>query len=283
MQRRWLVTGAGGLLGRDLVDVLARAAQVVTSATRADLDVTDIEATRRLVAGHDVVVNCAAFTAVDEAEHREGDAFAVNALGAAHLADACRMHRVRLVHLSTDYVFDGNGNRPYRASDPVSPVSAYGRTKAAGEWAVRAMHDDVLVLRTAWLYGRHGRCFPRTVATALREGVPLTVVDDQFGQPTWSRDVADLVLRLVEATVPAGTYHATSGGRTSWWEFAREVVRAAGGDPSSVVKTRTVPGVRAARRPASSVLDHDTVRDAGVTPIGEWRERWVSAAGVVLS
>lgn len=281
--RRWLVTGGGGMLATDLVDVLASAGEVVSAPGLGRLDVTDAGAVDRAVAGHDVVVNCAAWTAVDDAESREGDAFAVNAVGPALLAAACRRHGARLVQVSTDYVFDGRAEYPYAEDAPPRPRSAYGRTKAAGEWAARAGHGDVVVVRTAWLYGANGRCFPRTIAGLARDGAPLAVVDDQVGQPTWTRDVAGLVVRLVGAEAPAGTYHATSGGATSWWGFAREVVAAAGGDPGAVRATATRPGSRPAPRPAYSVLGHDALERAGVAPIGHWRERWLAAAPEVLA
>ncbi len=143
--------------------------------------------------------------------------------------------------------------------------------------------DDHLVVRTAWLYGAHGRCFPRTIARLARERGRVQVVDDQHGQPTWTCDVADLVVRLVEHQVRAGTYHATASGSTTWAGFAREVVAADGGDPQAVQPVTTTAFPRPAPRPAYSVLGHDALTAAGVRPIGPWRERWACAAGEVLS
>lgn len=164
----------------------------------------------------------------------------------------------------------------------MAPRSAYGRTKAAGEWAVRAETSDYLVLRTAWLYGAHGGNFPKTIARLAAERDSLTVVDDQVGQPTWTRDVADLALRLVEAGAPSGTYHATSSGRCSWFEFARAVVETAGLNLEKVQPTTSEAFVRPAPRPAWSVLAHDQLDAIGVTPIGPWGERWTVAGPAVL-
>jgi dTDP-4-dehydrorhamnose reductase len=282
VQLRWLLTGAEGMLGTDAAEVL-RAHATVTTVGRSSLDLTDPTDVRDAVAGHDVVLNCAAWTAVDDAEAHEAQAFAVNAVAPALLARAARECSARMVHISTDYVFDGRARQPYGEDAAVAPASAYGRTKAAGEWAVRAeLPHAHLVVRTAWLYGAHGRCFPKTIARAARERGQVSVVDDQHGQPTWTRDVADLVLRLVEAGAPAGTYHATSSGATSWFGFAREVVTAAGLEPSVVSATDSASFPRPAPRPSYSVLGHERLHAVGVAPIGDWQQRWEQASSVVL-
>ncbi|MGW8565895.1 dTDP-4-dehydrorhamnose reductase [Isoptericola sp. NPDC055881] len=274
--------GAGGMLAHDLLDVLQEAGADVVAARRADLDVTDAAAAAAVVRDVDVVVNCAAWTAVDDAETQEDAAFQVNALGAAHLARAARAAGARVVHVSTDYVFDGRAGTPYAEDAPLAPVSAYGRTKAAGEWAVRAEAPDHLIVRTAWLYGAHGGCFPRTMARLAAERDELTVVDDQVGQPTWTRDLADLIVRLVDAGAPAGTYHGTASGQTSWCGFTRRIV-AGLGTGTRVTATTSDAFVRPAPRPAYSVLGHDALRAAGVDPIGDWAARWDAAAADVLA
>lgn len=278
---RWVVVGAGGMLGREVVDVLRATGHDVTALTRAEVDVTDGEACRRAVAGHDVVVNAAAWTAVDDAESREAEAFAVNALAPALLGAAAREAGARLVHVSTDYVFAGDATEPYAEDAPPGPRSAYGRTKLAGEWAVAAACPDHLVVRTAWLYG-DGPCFPRTIARLLSEREQITVVEDQRGQPTWTRDVAELVVRLIGAEAPPGTYHGTSSGSATWRELAQAVARALRTDPARVGPTTSDAFVRPAPRPAWSVLGHDRLRAAGVEPIGAWHERWQDAAPSVL-
>jgi dTDP-4-dehydrorhamnose reductase len=290
------VVGAGGMLGVDLVEVLTTAGEQVTGLRRDDLDVRDARACRSATAGYDVVVNAAAYTAVDTAEGDEASAFAVNATGAANVARASARAGARLVHMSTDYVFDGGeadvpggtSASPYAEDAPLAPQSAYGRTKAAGEWAVRAEHDDVLLLRTAWLYGAHGRCFPRTIAAALASRETLDVIDDQVGQPTWTRDVAGLVVALVRAGATAGIFHATSSGMTSWHGFAQQVAVAVGADPERVRPVSSDAYRRAAPRPPFSALAHTTLRSdvlasRGVAPIGDWRERFTIAAPEVLA
>lgn len=279
---RWLVTGANGMLGTDARAVLDAADVEHTDHTRATLDLTDPAAVADAVRGHDVVLNCAAWTAVDDAEEHEAEAFGVNAALPSRLARAARQAGARLVHVSTDYVFAGDAQEPYPEDAQPAPRSAYGRTKAAGEWAVRAEHPESLVVRTAWLYGANGGCFPRTIARVARERGSVKVVDDQLGQPTWTSDVAALVLRLVEADVPGGIYHATSAGVTSWFGFAQRVVAAAGMDPAIVEPTTSAEFVRPAERPAYSVLADGAVRDAGVEPIAGWQDRWSAAASTVL-
>ncbi len=278
-----MVVGAAGMLGQDLVALLAGRGHQVDGLDRPHIDITDPAQTVGLAGGYDVLVNVAAFTAVDPAETNEAAAFAVNAAGAANLAASARDAGARIVHISTDYVFDGVADGPYAEDAPIAPRSAYGRTKAAGEWAVRATTPDHLVVRTAWLYGAHGACFPKTIARVASANGHVDVVADQVGQPTWTRDLSDLIERLVAARVPAGVYHGTSGGQASWYEFARAVVEAAGQDPRIVAPTTTEASARPAPRPAWSVLGHDALMRAGVRPIRDWAEAWQAAAAEVLA
>lgn len=280
---RWSVVGASGMLGQDLVAVLRDAGETVTALDRDEVDITDLASVRAVLVDADVVVNTAAYTAVDQAETDEARAFDVNATGVGNLARVARDIGARLVHISTDYVFDGHAQTPYDEDAPLAPRSAYGRTKAAGEWAVRAEQPDHLILRTAWLYGAHGACFPKTIARVAAERGGLEVVADQVGQPTWTRDVADLVVRLVAAQAPSGTYHATSSGTATWHEFAQAAVVSAGMDAAIVRPTTSEAYARPAPRPSYSVLGHDRLRAVGVDPIGDWRERWAQAAEGVLA
>jgi dTDP-4-dehydrorhamnose reductase len=280
---KWLLTGANGMLGTDVRQALEHAGHPVTAPPRTDLDITDAAACAEFVRGHDAVFNCAAWTAVDDAETHEAEAFAVNAVGAANLARAAQRHSGRMVHISTDYVFDGCATSPYDEDAQLAPRSAYGRTKAAGEWAVRAeLPERHLILRTAWLYGAHGACFPKTITRLLRERRSISVVDDQLGQPTWTRDVADVALRLTGANA-SGTFHATASGSTTWHGLATAAAQASGVDPTTVMPARTSDFPRPARRPAYSVLGHRAYEAAAVPPIGHWRERWGVAAGEVLT
>ena len=253
--RRWLVVGHRGMLGTDLMTFLSD--RDATGIDLPDLDITDRAQVFDYVNGFDVVVNCAAFTAVDAAEEQESVAFAVNALGPSNLAAACTATGAKLLHISTDYVFGGSAITPYVVDAPIGPRSAYGRTKAAGEWAVRAETlGKSWILRTAWLYGAHGPNFVRTMIGLERTRETVDVVTDQFGQPTWSADLAERIVSVVESDVPFGIYHATSAGSVSWFDFARRIFQLSGADPDRVHPTTSDAFVRPAPRPAFSVLDH---------------------------
>jgi dTDP-4-dehydrorhamnose reductase len=254
---KWVVTGAAGMLGVDVVEVLRSSGHSVRPLTRADLDVRDPAACRSAVEGAEAVVNAAAWTDVDGAEAREQAAFAVNAVGAANVARASAHHGAALVHLSTDYVFDGTATEPYRPDAPIAPVNAYGRTKAAGEWAVRSEHPGAYVVRTAWLYGAHGGSFVRTMLRLAQERDSVEVVDDQRGQPTWTHDLAVLLRDLVVEAAPAGVHHGTSSGEATWYDLARETYRLAGLDPERVRPTTSDRYPRPAPRPQYSVLAND--------------------------
>ena len=271
---RWLVTGAGGMLGQDLVTRLRRDGTEVTGPARRDLDVTDVAAIRgwfRRVRP-DVVVNCAAWTAVDAAEADETAALAVNGRGPADLAAACASVGARLVQISTDYVFDGMARHPYAEDAVPAPRSAYGRTKLAGEQAVLGQLAEAgYVVRTGWLYGAHGPNFVRTMIRLERSRPDVDVVDDQHGQPTWTADLASQIIALIGAGAAPGIYHATSSGQTTWCGLAREVFRLLGADPARVRAITSGALDRPAPRPAYSVLGHDRWARAGIAPIPDWR------------
>jgi len=281
---RWLVTGAGGMLGQDLVTVLRHRGEQVTGLDRAELDVTDEGSVggALLRRGPEVVVNCAAWTGVDDAEAQEDAALQVNGHGAANLATACAASGIRLVQLSTDYVFGGTtsggtalggtGQRPFAEDDAPAPATAYGRTKLAGELAVlRLLPLAGYVVRTAWLYGAHGPNFVRTMIRLAGERPTVDVVADQRGQPTWTVDVAEQIFTLVTSGAEPGVYHATSSGETSWFGLAREVYRLLGADQERVRPVTSASFPRPAPRPAYSVLRHARQAVAGIEPIGDWR------------
>jgi len=280
--KRWLVTGAGGMLGRDLVSVLSAAGHDVTAARRADLDITDATAVKAAVAGHDVVVNAAAWTDVDGAEADEAAATAVNGTGTRHVAAACAATGARLLHVSTDYVFPGDATAPYPEDAPTDPVNGYGRSKLAGEVAVRDLLPDTgYIVRTAWLYGAHGPNFVATMLRLAQSRDIVDVVDDQRGQPTWSFALAEQLVRLglaaVDGTARAGAYHGTASGETTWFGLARAVFEEAGLNPARVHPTTSDKFVRPARRPAFSVLGHDRWAAAGLAPLPHWRTMLTSA------
>ncbi|MFD0021403.1 dTDP-4-dehydrorhamnose reductase [Streptomyces sp. NPDC058382] len=266
------------MLGQDLLAALDHEGVTAVGADRAALDIADPARVREALDAHRpaVVVNCAAWTAVDDAESQEDAAHRVNGTGPAVLAEACREQGTVLIHVSTDYVFAGDGARPYDEDAPTAPRSAYGRTKLAGERAVlEALPDTGYVVRTAWLYGAGGGNFVRTMIRL--EGVKdtLDVVDDQRGQPTWTVDLAGRLVRLgraaLEGTAPAGVYHGTSGGETTWYGFTREIFRLLGADPARVRPTTSAAFVRPAPRPAFSVLAQGRFAAAGIEPIQDWR------------
>ena len=270
-ERRWLVIGHLGMLGTDLMSVLAE--HDVTGVDRPDIDITVASSVDGVVTGYDVVVNCAAYTAVDDAESHEDLAHAVNADGPANIAAACARIGARMVHISTDYVFSGMATEPYAEDSPLAPRSAYGRTKAAGEQQVRViLPNDSLILRTAWLYGAHGPNFVRTMMGLEASRDTLDVVDDQRGQPTWARDLATRIVASVDAGIPSGTYHATSSGDTTWFGLTRRIFEKLGADPSRVRPTTTDAFPRPAPRPAYSVLGHQGWEAAGLSPLPHWSD-----------
>jgi dTDP-4-dehydrorhamnose reductase len=263
------------MLGRDLVTVLEGWGESVTGLSRSDLDITDAGAVRDALARWQpaVVVNCAAWTAVDDAEASEEAALCVNGEAVAGLAGCCAAQGSALVQVSTDYVFDGLGREPYPEDGLPAPRTAYGRTKLAGERAVLEQAGLAgYVVRTAWLYGVHGPSFVATMIRKEREQAQVHVVDDQRGQPTWSRDVADRIHALIASAAAPGIYHATSSGETTWFGLAQEVFRLRGADPARVRPAKSITMARPAQRPAYSVLGHAAWDRAGLPPIGGWQQ-----------
>ena len=285
---RWLIAGASGMLGRDLQVQLASSGHEVTALSHRDLDVTDADgvqaAVRASVGEHDVVVNAAAFTRVDDAEVEVDAATAVNATGAENLAAASAAVGARFIQLSTDYVFDGRAREPYAEDAPLNPLSVYGRAKADGErLARRAYPDGTIILRTAWLYGAHGGNFLSAVLGLAARQDTVSVLTDQLGQPTWTVDLVQQILSVIRADVPAGIYHATNAGEASRFDFAREIFRLAGLDPDRIIPAAGGADVRPAPRPAYSVLGHEAWDRVGVAPMRPWQDALAaaSAAGVL--
>jgi dTDP-4-dehydrorhamnose reductase len=250
-----LITGAGGMLGQDVVAAAATAGHEPLALSRAELDITDAAAVRGAMAdsGPDVVLNCAAWTDVDGAEGRVQDARAVNGAGAGTVAAAAAELGAWIVHISSDYVFSGRKREPYLESDPTEPLSAYGQSKLDGELAVSdAASGRHTIVRSSWLFGTGGACFPATILRLAAERDELTVVDDQVGCPTYTGDLAHALVCLCERPV-AGILHVPGDGACSWYEFARAIVERAG-LPCRVKPGRTEDLGRPAPRPAFSVL-----------------------------
>lgn len=273
---RWLVTGARGMLGRELTDLLADGPHEVRALGRAELDITDPAALKSALGGADVVVNAAAWTDVDGAEASEADATAVNGTAVRHLASACADSGAILLHVSTDYVFPGDATAPIPESAPTGPVNAYGRGKLVGEQAVfETLPGAGYVVRTAWLYGEHGKNFVATILKAAEQREFLDVVDDQRGQPTWARALARQLIALGGAALsgraPAGAYHGTSSGETTWYGLARAAFELTGLDPDRIRPTTSDRFPRPAPRPSYSVLGHERWAAAGLEPLPDWR------------
>ena len=268
-----LVVGGRGMLGTDLVSLLQGDPSVTAaSADLGEIDITDAGSIGRCLDSvrPNAIINCAAFTNVDACETQEQTAFAVNALGPELLAKACAPRGIRLLQISTDYVFDGTRTEPYLPGCPPSPSSAYGRTKLAGERAVAANCPNHLIVRTAWLYGKHGKNFVHTILRLANEKPELRVVSDQVGSPTFTRDLAPLLAKLALADA-TGITHATNSGRCSWFEFACEIVKLAGlTTPVKPIPSSEYP--TPAKRPAFSVLDCSRTEHLAGMKIRHWRD-----------
>jgi len=268
---RVLVIGAAGQLGSEVSSRLAQDFDLI-SATRVDLDIADLEAARRFVqkAKPDVVINVAAYTDVDGCETNEERAFRVNAVGARNVAMSSHDAGAKLVHISTDYVFDGKKEISYVEHDSPNPLNVYGWSKLVGEQMVKEQNPRAFILRVAWLYGSRGKNFVNTMLSLAKERDELKVVDNQRGTPTFAGDVARQIERLIR-TDRYGLYHCTSQGSCTWYEFAQEIFRLAP-VPVRLVPVTTAEFPRPARRPANSVLDNFMLRVEGLDIMPEWRE-----------
>ncbi len=280
-----LITGSQGQVGWELVRALAPLGEVVALG-HADLDLTDLAAVRERVRSirPSVVVNAAAYTAVDRAEEEEALATRINGEAPGVLAEEAARCGTTLIHYSTDYVFDGRQSRPYTEADPVAPLNAYGRSKLAGEEAVAAVGGSHLILRTSWVYAGRGHNFPRTILRLAREREELRIVDDQIGAPTWARWIAEATAAILAAGrgdpagylgERAGRYHLTCGGATSWYGFARELLAVAAGGERRGTRLIPIPSAdypTPAPRPANSCLDCTHLAEVFQIRLPPWEE-----------
>jgi dTDP-4-dehydrorhamnose reductase len=273
---RFAVIGDRGMFGREMTEYLDSNNREVKGFNR---DLIDLEGSIDSLAfgleGFNIVINAVAYTAVDKAESEIVLANLVNGEYAGKLARAAKSVGAKFLHISTDYVFDGLATRPYSTTTQPNPKSVYGTSKLMGEDLVAKYSDNYTILRTAWLYGKHGRCFPKVIFEKSLRREPLRVVDDQLGQPTWTKDLADQVLAFSELSESPNIVHAVSSGEASWFEFAREIVR---GYPIEAVSSAEF--VTPAKRPNYSVLDNSSEL---VLPIGNWQERWMEAKSSVIA
>lgn len=267
-----LVTGAHGQLGKHLTRKAAERGLDVVGVSRADLDITNAEAVAARIAPEMTVINCAAYTAVDQAESDAVAAFAVNHKGPENLAKACAAAGARLVHVSTDYVFPGTASEPYEPDDPTGPNTVYGASKLAGELAIADLAPTSTIVRTAWVYTGIGNDFVATMRRLEAQRDTIRVVDDQVGSPTFAADLADGLLELATQPTAPLVLHATNAGAVSWFEFARAIFAEIGADPERVHPCTSTEFPRPALRPAYSVLSPRAWAAAGLTPLRDWRD-----------
>ena len=284
----WGAIGNTGLFGSELKSSLEASGIRSEGFNRETLDLDGsiselVETVSQQARPPAVLVNCVGYTKVDQAESEQDQANLVNAVYPGKLAIAAKDLGARFIHISTDYVFDGTSSSPYKTTDTPNPQSAYGQSKLAGEIAVQESGADYQIFRTAWLYGANGSCFPKTVARVLKEQAQMKVVNDQVGQPTWTKNLAELIIahQDVDASLRPRIVHATASGSCSWYEFACEIALSLGYDPDQVIiPITTAKYLTPAKRPAYSVLDNEN--ETGLM-IGNWRERWREAAPLVLA
>jgi len=268
---RWLVLGANGMLGQDLTKELEN--QNLKAFDKSQCDITNYDQVRSVIKDVDIVINCAAYTAVDDAETNRDLAFKINGQGSKNLAIRCNEIGAKLVHFSTDYVFSGDANHAYQENDEPSPKSVYGKSKLAGELEVRQnIPHGHYIIRTAWLYGKNGKHFGKTILNLAKSNERLKVVDDQIGQPTWTKDLAKKTVEVVVKSAPTGIYHGTSEGQVSWFEYAQNIFELAGLDKNRLEPVKSDRFPRPAPRPHFSVLGHESFEASRIEPIRQWRE-----------
>jgi dTDP-4-dehydrorhamnose reductase len=266
---RILVVGGSGMLGSDFLLEVVRRGWEAVAPTSTELDISDPSSVAGVASGAfgkiDWCVNCAGYTRVDLAESEVRLATELNAIGPGYLAAACATTGAEFLHVSSDYVFDGASRTPYRETDPPNPQTVYGRTKLEGERAVQESHPAPVVFRTSWLFGPNGPSFPRTMIRIYEDGKPLRVVDDQFGCPTYTSDLADTIGAAIERKLYPGTYHASGPEAMSWHGVAERTLLAWSGTRVQVEGISSRDWPTAAARPAYSVLDCDKLASVGLT------------------
>ena len=270
----WLITGASGQLGKSLIEHLEERGAFYTGLTKGDLDISSPVSKEKIIdLKPSVIVNCAAYTLVDQAETERDLAAKVNVIGAKHVALAAKELGVPLIHISTDYVFSGQRNTPWKTSDKTKPVSQYGRTKLEGERCIQDVYPEhSLILRTAWLYGPFGKNFAKTILKkVLSTKDEIRVVDDQIGQPTSTLDLARQIYNAGTDGIPAGIYHATNSGQVTWYRFAREILILSGEPTSRIKPIKSSEYPTPAKRPSYSVLDHSEWQNTTVPEMDNWK------------
>jgi len=276
---RILITGARGQLGHDVVLEAQRRGWDVIGADKDDFDLTSREQTRAFLekASPDCVIHCAAYTTVDKAEAEPEQARAVNELGTGYVADFCACKSIWMIYVSTDYVFDGGGDRPHETDEPPNPLNVYGATKYAGERAVQTLCEKYMIVRTSWVFGNHGNNFVKTMLRLGRERAEIKVVSDQIGAPTYTADLARLLCGMAARPV-RGIYHAANAGECSWAQFAAKIFELAGIE-CKVIEIPSSGYLQAAQRPKNSRLSFKALTEAIYEPLPPWE----SALAVMLN
>lgn len=275
--KRIIVTGANGQLGQSLKDLIEGDPEI--SAVYADIedfDITDTDSTESFLGNHpfDVIVNCAAYTAVDRAETERELAEKINGEGPAVIGSLAKKFGGKVIHISTDYVFDGNHNTPYRENDPVNPQTVYGSSKLHGEAKLLDAAPDSIIIRTAWLYSPYGKNFFLTMRNKAMANENVRVVADQKGTPTFAGDLAAAIIKIIKSeTWHPGIYHFTNEGETTWYEFASEIYRLTGAETEKVAPIATGEYPAVAQRPAYSVLDKSKIKQTYKIDIPDWQSR----------
>ncbi|PYE50590.1 dTDP-4-dehydrorhamnose reductase [Paenibacillus barcinonensis] len=282
MKQRIMVTGAAGQLGYDVVNMLEAAGHDVLGCDRDQMDITDQRQCLKQVEEYqpDIIIHCAAYTAVDQAESDVDTAFTINAAGTRNMTVAAEKVKAKLVYISTDYVFDGTSATPYQEHDATNPQSVYGKSKLAGELLVQSLSTRWFILRTSWVFGSHGRNFVSTMLELLEKRPELQVVHDQKGSPTYTVDLARLISELA-LTEQYGIYHVSNAGSCTWFEFAQAIAEEANRQRVIETSARILPCTtaqfpRPAPRPAYSVMDHQGIRINGLRPMRHWREALIA-------
>ena len=283
----WLVVGRNGQLGKSLSVVLGETGVDFSACAFEDLDIRNARKTLELIVAlkPSAIINAVAWTNVDSAESNEVDAHSVNAHGPQNLAIAARQIGARFVHISTDYVFSGEGSKPWAVTDAHNPQSVYGKTKSEGEKLVLEDYSEgSYIVRTAWLYSANRKNFAKTIAKlALRDEKEIRVVNDQIGQPTFAGDLAKQIVQLVLSGAPVGVYHGTNSGQATWFDFAQEILKLAGADVSRVIPVSTSEYPSPAKRPAFSVLSHEDWSKTSIAPMREWKIALAEAMPSIIS
>ena len=281
----WLVLGAKGQLGQELIHLLKIKNIAATGTDRTEIDFAKpnelAEKLAKLNPSH--IVNCGAYTQVDKAEEEPELANLINAQAVGVIAKFASERKIPFVHISTDYVFDGTSTIAYLEDDRVNPQSVYGSSKALGEKEASENNPESYILRTAWVYGEYGSNFPKVIAKKLRNNESLNVVNDQIGAPTWTFDLASAIIEILEKRPKPGIYHITNSESCSWFEFAQEIAKTLNIEENLVKPTDSKSFVRPAARPKFSVLSNTKWEIAGLTPLRSWKEAWGKAATTVLS